>query len=65
MELGRPVTIQDIDLIKKGRDFEREFIVSSLRKKALSIMKRKPEQALQIGFVIEAIKDLPEAWETL
>jgi hypothetical protein len=65
MDLGRPVTIQDIDLIKKGREFEREHIITSLRKKALSIMKRNPNHALQIGFVIEAIKDLPEAWESL
>jgi hypothetical protein len=65
MNLGRPVTAEDVNLIQKGREFEREYIITSLRKKALAIMKRKPEQALQLGFALEMIKDMPEEWESL
>jgi hypothetical protein len=55
--------MQDLDLIKKGREFEREHIITTLRAQALTVMKRNPQYCLNIGFVIETIRDMPDAWE--
>lgn len=53
-------TERDLEMLKAGRELERGYIIASLRENALAIVKSNPEYCLNVGFVIEAIKVMPD-----
>ena len=49
---------RDLEMIKYGRQFEREDLVKALEKSAKDQLKRNPEYSLNVGFVLEIFKEL-------
>lgn len=50
------LTVRDLDMLKNGRNFEREDIIKQLEKIAKESLRGNPEHALHIGFIVQAIK---------
>lgn len=50
------LTARDLDMLRNGRNFEREDIIKELEKIASESLRGNPEHALHIGFVVQAIK---------
>ena len=52
---------RDIEMLSTGRKFEREDLLKLLLESASKNMKRSPDYALAVGFIVEMIKGLPDA----
>jgi len=52
---------RDVEMLSTGRKFEREDLLKLLLESASKNMKRSPDYALAVGFIVEMIKGLPDA----
>lgn len=52
---------RDVEMLSTGRKFEREDLLKLLLESASKNMKRSPDYALAVGFIVEMIKSLPDA----
>ena len=52
------LTERDMDMLKHGRMFERQDIVNALTESAQKQMRKNPEYALNVGFILELIAEL-------
>lgn len=52
---------RDVEMLANGRKFEREDLLKLMEESARKNMKRSPDYALAVGFLIETIKGLPDA----
>lgn len=52
---------RDLEMLASGRRFEREDLVKMMEESAKKNMKRSPEYALAVGFILEIIKGMPDA----
>jgi hypothetical protein len=48
-------------MLATGRKFEREDLINLMEESAKKNMKRSPEYALAVGFLLETIRALPDA----
>jgi hypothetical protein len=52
------LTDKDLHMINLGRQFERQDIVNALKESAEKQMRRNAEYSLNVGFVLELLKEL-------
>lgn len=52
---------RDVEMLATGRRFEREDLVKLITESGSKNMKRSPDYALAVGFIVELIKGLPDA----
>ena len=52
---------RDVEMLSTGRKFEREDLLELMEESAKKNMKRSPEYALAVGFLMETIRALPDA----
>jgi hypothetical protein len=52
------LTERDLDMLALGRKFERQDIVNALEESAKKQMRRNTEYSLNVGFVLEMLKEL-------
>jgi hypothetical protein len=52
------LTDKDLHMINLGRQFERQDIVNALKESAEKQMRRNAEYSLNVGFILELLKEL-------
>jgi hypothetical protein len=52
------LSTRDLEMLALGRKFERQDIVNALEESAKKQMKRNAEYSLNVGFVLEMLKEL-------
>jgi hypothetical protein len=52
------LTKRDMEMLALGRKFERQDIVNALEESAKKQMKRNAEYSLNVGFILELLKEL-------
>jgi hypothetical protein len=52
------LSTRDLEMLKLGREFERQDIKTALEKSARDLLRTNPEYSLHVGFVLEFLKEL-------